>query len=94
MARQDNDQTQEMHSVPCNYAKAMMWLLAMLITLAGFALGNMNGRINDLERSDRDSRAVLVEMQTDMKYLRMDVAEIKAALRRGESYRAAGSPQP
>ena len=66
---------------PCSYAKAIMWLLAVIGGLTVFLTPYLVGRVDSNEDRSRANERALVELQADMKYVRIAVDDIKRAVK-------------
>ncbi len=65
------------NDIPCAYAKAIMWVMGLLIVLAGMAAASQSKMTQQTESNDR----AIVEMRVDIGYIKKSVDEIKAAVR-------------
>lgn len=72
------------HESPCPWSKAMMWVAAVLISVAIYAAGNLSARTSNLEKSNAETRELLAALRASMEYVQRDLSEIKATLRRDE----------
>lgn len=72
------------HTSPCPWSKAIMWLLAILITMGAWTLGGVSSRVTITEKQGGDLRENMAAMRASMDYMARDLSDIKATLRRDE----------
>lgn len=72
------------HQTPCDAFRAFRTYAMLIGSLAGMAVGYFWLRLEKIEDRATARNESMVEVQTDMRYVRADLAEIKAVLRMRE----------
>lgn len=65
--------TTPQHSIPCAYAKAIMAVLAIIVGLALYGIGEASAA----QKESQENRNSITELRTDIRYIREAVTELR-----------------